>query len=54
MDLLRAGGVLVVVNLTLSFVLWFSYNWVLLMSAALRTLGASRNAVPLVEDRDVI
>ena len=45
---------LVVVNLTLSFVLWFSYNWVLLMSAALRTLGASRYAVPLVEDRDVI
>ena len=27
---------LVIVNLSLSFVLWFSYTWVLLMSAALR------------------
>ena len=45
---------LVVVNLTLSFVLWFSYNWVLLMSAALRTFGTSRYATPLVEDRDVV
>ena len=45
---------LVVANLTLSFVLWFSYNWVLLMSAALRTLGTSRYATPLVEDRDVV
>ncbi len=45
---------LAAVNLTLSYVLLFSYNWVLLMSAALRTLGASRCAVPLVEDRDAI
>lgn len=28
---------LIIVNFTLSFVLWFSYNWVLLMSAALRS-----------------
>jgi len=33
---------LVAVNLTLSFVLWFSYSWVLLMSAALRPTGTSQ------------
>lgn len=37
---------LVIVNLTLSFVLWFSYIWVLLMSAALRSAGPLRSAKP--------
>ena len=32
---------LVIENLTESFVLWFSYNWVLIMSAALRPVGRS-------------
>ena len=36
---------LVTVNLTLSFVLWFSYNWVLLMSAALRFRASSSDTV---------
>jgi O-antigen ligase len=33
---------LVIENLTESFVLWFSYNWVLLMAAALRSGGERR------------
>ena len=33
---------LVIENLTESFVLWFSYNWVLLMAAALRAGGGRR------------
>ena len=33
---------LVIENLTESFVLWFSYNWVLLMAAALRADGRPR------------
>lgn len=37
---------LVAVNLTLSYALMFSYNWVLLMSAALRSSGSSRVGVP--------
>lgn len=35
---------LVIVSLTLSFVLWFSYTWVLLMSAALRFDRPARSA----------
>lgn len=38
---------LVLVNLTLSYVLLFSYNWVLLMSAALRPTGSTQQARPL-------
>ncbi len=37
---------LVAVNLTLSYVLLFSYNWVLLMSAALRPTGSTQQARP--------
>jgi O-antigen ligase len=36
---------LVIENLTESFVLWFSYNWVLLMAAALRSDFARRRPV---------
>ncbi len=38
---------LVAVNLTLSYVLLFSYNWVLLMGAALRPTGSAQQARPL-------
>ena len=37
---------LVAVNLTLSYVLLFSYNWVLLMGAALRPTGSTQRARP--------
>ncbi len=40
---------LVMVNLMLSFVLWFSYNWVLLMSAALRYTRPARDARGVVD-----
>ena len=38
---------LVAVNLTLSYVLLFSYNWVLLMGAALRATGSTQQARPV-------
>ena len=40
---------LVMVNLMLSFVLWFSYIWVLLMSAALRYTRPARDARGVVD-----
>ena len=43
---------LVIVNLALSFVLWFSYNWVLLMSAALQFGRPSRDASRVVQPLD--
>ena len=38
-------GMLVVENLTESFVLWFSYNWILLIAAALRFGSPARGRV---------
>ena len=34
---------LLVENVTESFVLWFSYNWVLVMAAALRPIPSHRS-----------
>ena len=42
---------LAIENITESFVLWFSYNWVLLMAAALRSGMSITQLVPAQGDR---